>query len=626
MKYKFLLWLLLGAIKIFALKQDTLILNNQHEKIDIKGSEYYLFTNHDISFDNILDANFSSKAETDFGFLTGILWVKFIIQNKGDETRFVLHASDGHISGMYLFKPNARTYSMTTPKRYHPEDGREVFNRIPAFFIDIKKNETKVFFLKITPYNEIVNLSYLVETQSSYAKSVQTDYLIIGLYFGALLIIVIVNVFYYISLKDNLYLIYAFYVISSILVTATLDGFVWLLTPSSDVAYHLNFFLLRLWPDCLLFFTCHLVTLKETNKRLYVVCYLFIFYHTIIMAALDFINPADIRSKVMAPWEIINWMTAILLVCLVIAFSYKSNKYLFRYYLIAYGVLIIMIIFLSMHSLSAQNWLFFEHALKLGTVIEIITLSFAVSRRFKLTELSLKLKKEAEKQLTVKITQLQMNIKKTQMNPHFMFNALTSIQYFIMKHNAVQAKNYLEKFALLMRLTLDNSRSSFIPLQNELNALRYYIELEFLRMKNVCHQFEISISKDLDTNKVYIPGLLIQPFVENAIWHGLHCKNTPGKLLIHIHLKENQLECTVEDSGQGIQSTKGSTKRKSSGIQITRERLTLIHTSLGSQFKFVLIDLNAIDENQTGVRAFFNIPYTTLNLQQKSGQKVKRHF
>ncbi len=327
------------------------------------------------------------------------------------------------------------------------------------------------------------------------------------------------------------------------------------------------------------------------------------------MPVLEYLDVFNNRTKFMAQWETVNWGLAIVLIFIVIISSYKNNRYIFKYYLIAYGILLIISAFPYIHYLNATNWLVFEHGMKAGTVAEMVILSFAISRRFRLTEIDLKNRKEEEQNLNNQIKQLEMNVRKAQMNPHFMFNALTSIEYFIMKNDSRQARDYLEKFADLMRVTLDNSRVNYIPLSDELKALNLYVELEFLRLKSYAHHFEIKINNGIDVEAVSVPALLIQPFVENAIWHGLQKKEAPGNIIIHLNFIDNELKCIIEDDGGGRVPKVNPVKRKSSGILITQERLKLIHAALHTRYQFEILD--RIDENGavTGTLVQFNLPY-----------------
>lgn len=596
----------------FVVAQDTILLQGDVKQVNSSSKERYFYSADDIPIEQVIPGKFVSRNEVRLNYINGWIWIKFIVKNNSsNDDRFVIHTTSGHISGLYMYKPTpSGSYEMTPAKIHHPEDGREVFNRLPTFFLDLKKGETKSFYIKIHAQNELVKFTYIIRNYAHYSEYAQADYMIFGLYFGALLIIIVVNIFYYIALKDHLFLVYSIYAVGTFLFTATLDGFMWLLIPDPDIAYHLCYFSLRFWPDALIFFTVQLVDLRYFHKKLAIAAYSFIGYHTLFMPILEFTNAFNINVDKMAQWEIINCILGIIFVFTIVAVSYSDKKYLLKYYLIAFSVLVITILFMPLYAFGgAENYLLLQHGVKAGTLFEMLTLSFAVSRRFRLTQNDLKKRQKEEAQLTEKINQLEINVRKAQMNPHFIFNALSSIEYFILKNNQEQARRYLSKFAQLMRLTLDNSRNNYISLSDELSALKLYIELEFLRLAPVQHTYEINLGDGIDADIIHIPALLIQPFVENAIWHGLQKKNAPGKLIIDISLHENELRCTVEDDGGGIERKAVPISRKTSGIQITKERLTLIHGILHSNYKFNILDIKKDDGETVGTCVYLNMPF-----------------
>src|SRR6185503_2433203 len=150
-----------------------------------------------------------------------------------------------------------------------------------------------------------------------------------------------------------------------------------------------------------------------------------------------------------------------------------------------------------------------------------------------------------------KMTEIEMQALRAQMNPHFIFNCLNSINRYIVKSDQVTASLYLTRFAKLIRLILDNSNSRTVILTNELEALKLYIEMEALRFDKK-FSYNITIEKNLSTDNIDVPPLIIQPYVENAIWHGLLHKESDGRLDIYVNMiDENMLQCIIEDNGVG---------------------------------------------------------------------------
>jgi LytS/YehU family sensor histidine kinase len=200
------------------------------------------------------------------------------------------------------------------------------------------------------------------------------------------------------------------------------------------------------------------------------------------------------------------------------------------------------------------------------------------------------------------------------MNPHFMFNSLNAIQNFVLANDTDKAVNYLAKFSHLMRMILANSTASLITLKDELRALVYYIDLEKLRFDN---KFEYVIQRDpsIDEEFVEIPPMLFQPYVENAIIHGLVNSTRPGLLEISIALhSKGTLICTIKDNGVGRQKATeirnaSGIKRQAKGMNITQERIEIFNKQNQKNFSVKIIDLKDKQGEPTGTMIEFVIQY-----------------
>jgi tetratricopeptide (TPR) repeat protein len=176
--------------------------------------------------------------------------------------------------------------------------------------------------------------------------------------------------------------------------------------------------------------------------------------------------------------------------------------------------------------------------------------------------------------------ELEVQALRSQMNPHFIFNCLNAINRFILGHETEAASDYLTKFSRLMRMIMNHSRHSMITLAEEIEMLQLYLGMEQLRFKDA-FDYRIDVEEDLDTDEVRLPPLLIQPFVENAVWHGLMHKEERGWLLVRLRVHGDQLTCIVRDNGvgrkrAGMLKSKSAEKHKSMGMQITAERMALL--------------------------------------------------
>ena len=185
---------------------------------------------------------------------------------------------------------------------------------------------------------------------------------------------------------------------------------------------------------------------------------------------------------------------------------------------------------------------------------------------------------------------------RTQMNPHFIFNALNSVNHYIAQSDERAANQFLSDFSRLMRMVLDHSNRDFIAFEEEMHLLDLYLKLEHLRFRD---KFEYEIDRDTDLLEVApeIPPMLIQPFVENAIWHGLRYKEGSGRLFVKIHLKKDFIQILIEDDGIGREQskalkTKNQKQYKSTGLHNVSRRIELINEVYQKHYQLNITDLN----------------------------------
>jgi tetratricopeptide (TPR) repeat protein len=225
----------------------------------------------------------------------------------------------------------------------------------------------------------------------------------------------------------------------------------------------------------------------------------------------------------------------------------------------------------------------------------------------------LTLKRKNEKlAFSQKTAELEMKVLRAQMNPHFIFNSLNSINKFILESERLKASEYLGKFSKLMRSILQNSQVPLILMETEIQSLSLYLELEALRFNNH-FDYKISIPSDLDLGSLKVPPLLLQPYAENAIWHGLMPKPAKGKLDIEVTREENHLYIRICDDGIG-RSKSAEMRRtsdgihKSMGLQMTAERIALFGR-LSREGSFVkILDLADSDGKPAGTEVTLKIP------------------
>ncbi len=234
-----------------------------------------------------------------------------------------------------------------------------------------------------------------------------------------------------------------------------------------------------------------------------------------------------------------------------------------------------------------KTWVFIVSS----SLFLIVALLFTIRYRIR----QIKTRETLKTELNKKIANIESQALRAQMNPHFIFNTLSSIQHYISNNNTDAALKYLSKFAKLMRRIMDNSKQQMIPVAEEINALNLYLELEVMRFDNK-FMYDIVVDDSIDQNYDRIPSMLIQPYVENAILHGLLPKAGAGKIQINLHRKDDTILCTIEDNGIGREKSNEFKKNrvhqhKSMGMSITQERLDILNSSLNSNLNAEIIDL-----------------------------------
>jgi signal transduction histidine kinase len=211
-----------------------------------------------------------------------------------------------------------------------------------------------------------------------------------------------------------------------------------------------------------------------------------------------------------------------------------------------------------------------------------------------------------------KASEMEMQALRAQMNPHFIFNSLNSINRFILQNNRAQASEYLTKFSRLVRMILQNSQASLITLESELESLQLYLEMESLRF-DYHFTYKISYPKDLDVSVLKVPPLIIQPYVENAIWHGLMHKEEKGQLDIEVSQENEYLFFKITDDGIGRRraaelASKSATKHKSMGLRITADRIAMMQSTKGNESPVTITDLVNADNSAAGTEVIINTP------------------
>ena len=243
-----------------------------------------------------------------------------------------------------------------------------------------------------------------------------------------------------------------------------------------------------------------------------------------------------------------------------------------------------------------------------GAIVEIIMTAFLLGNKLKLFEQN-KIKAELElASKTKEMADLKMTVLQTQMDPHFLYNSLNSINNFVLQHDKEKASDYITKFSRLIREVLKNSANLTISLEDDLGILGLYIKLEQMRMTDG-FDYIVTIDESINLREIQVPPLFMQPYIENAIWHGFNNKKDYKKISLSIYDEEDNIRCEIIDNGVGIKESeakaaKYKSDRKPFGLKASEDRIKLLHEN---QKVYVIIE-DISDFKETGTKVTIKFP------------------
>jgi tetratricopeptide (TPR) repeat protein len=241
-----------------------------------------------------------------------------------------------------------------------------------------------------------------------------------------------------------------------------------------------------------------------------------------------------------------------------------------------------------------------------GAFILVAVLGFVLSRRSKLA-------------VRLRQASLEQRLLRSQMEPHFIFNTLSVLQSFIRNNEGEKAIRYLNQFARLLRVTLENSRESFVPLKEEVTALENYLSLQAMRFEG-SFDYRVNVYEMYEDDDLLIPPMLLQPFVENAILHGMRQLNRKGHIEVTILREAHILHCVIEDNGSGIQIVAGNKQKRSLSTLITQERLAILSRQTRQPAGISIVDKK--EEQAEGTRVVLQIPFRKMVPFNGSGENI----
>lgn len=247
--------------------------------------------------------------------------------------------------------------------------------------------------------------------------------------------------------------------------------------------------------------------------------------------------------------------------------------------------------------------------MEFNVVVNLILLAALGAGIYFFDRMHTRLTKE-NKELAYKNNQIDMETRafRLQMNPHFIYNSFSAAQYLIMINENEKAFNYLSDFSLLMRQMFENAKKSYVKMNEEIEFIERYIELEKIRFNNTfTSRLDLN---EIDVKNYKIPTMMIQPIVENAIRHGLAPKKHDAELRINFRLDEDYIVCKVEDNGIGLKKDVfKELNGENSALEVIKNRLEVINTFHNKKGKLTIINKQVNDETNTGVIVELCLPY-----------------
>ena len=617
---------LLIANDVLALR-DTLRLTD-NKSWSLYEKSYIFATNIEQNIDSVKKSKNWQLLKSDDKLLKNkVIWLRFYIQNSTDAVHQIfIRNPDNEISEYYIFDDDKLVNKITNGEFVSTWDMNE--NQVMGVDnFSIKSKKTIKVYIKSSNYQGLLPFLRLFPQKtprtSYYLKTEKNQSLWLNQYYSHNLNELQIRVFYQGGLgtifiiillifcrnrTEKLYKYYLFYVFSAFVFTliksrtftyvGKLVGTIPLIKVyGGESVMWLGF-------ATYLIFVAELLDLRKNHPKLYRFVIntskVFIFYGIGIFLWLILTNDSGLQAKLF----IITRIPLLFIYIAILVFTArKVHSSMVKYVLLSNGILIVfgLIAWLKAGLLNQQVWYgILNHlfTLPFAILLEIIVFALAIAKK-------IGDERQAKNALEKKAIEVEMMALRSQMNPHFIFNSLNTVRYFVISEQKEKAKNYLAKFSKLLRTILSYSDKNTISLSNELEAINLYIDVELGRFESNFF-YSIKIDEKIALDSVMIPPLLLQPFVENAIIHGLRNSEKTDKILtIKVsQTNEETLEISITDNGIGrvkaneIQHNQ-DILHKSFGTAITDQRIELFNQSYANKIKVKTIDL--IDESGTVV-------------------------
>ena len=495
--------------------------------------------------------------------------MKFTLENKTNEKTLILNLSKPTLDEVDFYFPQGNEYNVIKNGQVFPFYSRKY--QIPDFLFDLqlhpKQAKTCFFRVKAT---KSINLPVKVGTKLEINNTIFRKNLFVGMYAGIMMVMILYNLFIFFSVHDKSYLNYVVYI-----------TFVFL-TQMTFIGYTYQYF----WPS-LSGFEIRSMTFVSSVVGIAAVQFERTFLNTKSLVpkyeiGFKLANLAYLSSFIILlipRYEMYAWLSTSIIAAplslymlFVAVKSHQKGSKSAKYFLVAWSTFLFGVFIFALKEWNILPYNNFTvYTMPVGSALETVILSFALADRINtlkkekqqlVQEQNILLEKQVRErtqdlqntltQLQVtqeQLTEVQKN-RRLQMNPHFLFNALNSMQSMVIKNKRTEAVNNIGEMSQLMRKLLDTSQNDFISLSSEIELLELYLKMEQVRFRDRLN-WEINCDPSIHTDTRMVPTMIIQPFVENAVHHGIRPKNKPGYITITFKDKNGAVECIIKDDGIG---------------------------------------------------------------------------
>jgi sensor histidine kinase YesM len=562
-------------------------------------------------------------------------WVECIIKNtsKTDTSSFLYYTGEHLYINSYIITGNDTVFQTTGWMKKVDENGGYFHEWVLP--IKIPPNKTVKVITSCNSFMRSANLTSVIFSNDGYFKfyhsllyNTRLNFMLFAGVIGLLLFLSISAIWQYILIKDYVYIFWAIYLFANALM-----GFRFL-----EITF--DYRIISIWFPNFFFFDSFLGGLiqisyllfmfsfleKQNRSRLSVIvmktycCYLAITM-AISLIFYYFIGPWAISSVLFIIPFLINLLVFIVIATLLVRFNKQKRTAVIlvtgsTLYVICCLVTTILTMYKTGDLENSHNTQYDFYFV--GLVFELTFFFVALAYRQRKNEIIALNTKQAYIERLDKILStekennfLRQQFLRTQMNPHFIFNVLNSISDYVWVNEKEKANAYLLEFSKLIRATLDNSNSDAIELGKELETLKLYVSLENLRFENNIN-FVINVSPEIDPSTQQIPPLILQPYIENAIWHGiLHKKDKIGNIILNVTKNQTLLLIEIIDDGIGRSKSRElnlkRNKNKSWGTSITKERIDIANKLYGIKNNVKIVDLYSETGINIGTKVFITL-------------------